>query len=208
MKKWFVLLLSLAALQAEGMVPLPQLNVPIKTDVKVKSSKDRNRKNQYSRRGLRTSVQKDTAQRVFLSIEVRNMSPKVIRDMTISYQLYELQFERSTGKRLVLTRRLGQGEKLVAAGRGQLTIPQLKPLEKKVVESKPLETRYRSTLDTRKFVSQTKTTGTKFGGYIVEYSVGGRVVKRDASSRRLHEAYLRSIRPPGSSTGLRMNIRK
>jgi len=190
------------------MFPLPQTKVPLKTDVKVKSSRRRTKRNDYSEYGARTSVRKNTQQRSFLAIEVRNMSPKTIRDIEISYHLYELQFERSTGTRLVLTRRLGGEEMLVRSGGGQLRIAQLKPLEKKVLESEPIETSYRATQDLNKRVSQTRTTGTKFGGYIVEYFVGGKLVKRDASSRRLYEAYFRSIRQPGTSAPLRMNIRR
>jgi len=208
MKKWLVPLVILMAVQAEGMVPLPQLNVPLKTQVKVKSSRERNRKNRYSRTGVRTSTQKNTTQRVFLSIEVRNMSPKIIRDVKIIYRFYELQFERSTGQRIVFTRYLGGTEKLVQSSTGQLSIAQLKPLENKVVTTEPFETSYRSTRDTRTYISNTRTAGAKFGGYIVEYSVGGQIVKRDASSMRLYEAYLRSIRQPGRSGPLRMNVRK
>lgn len=208
MKKWFVLLLILMTVRAEGMVPLPQTKVPLKTDVKVKSSRRRTKGNDYSEYGARTSVRKNTQQRSFLAIEVRNMSPKVMKDIKISYQFYKLQFERSTGTRMVLTRRLGGEEKLVRSGGGQLKIAQLKPLEKKVVESEPIETSYRATQDLNRRVSQTTTTGTKFGGYIVEYFVGGKLAKRDASSMRLYEAYLRSIRQPGTSAPLRMNIRR
>lgn len=190
------------------MFPLPQTKVPLRTDVKVKQSRTQTNKNDYSRYGVRTSVRKNTEQKTFLAIEVQNMSPKVIKDLKVFYRFYELQFERSTGTRIVLTRRMGNTERLVSCGSGQSSIPQLKPLEKKVVKSQPVETSYGATQDTTKLIARTKTTGTKFGGYIVEYFVGGQLVKRDASSRRLYEAYLKSLRKPGTSGPLRMNIRR
>lgn len=208
MKKWFVLLFILVAARGEAMLPLPRAKAPLRTDVKVKRSRAQRKKNEYSRHGFRTSVQKNTEQKTFLAIEVRNMSPKVIKDIKITCRFYELHFERSTGTRMVLTRRMGSTERLVPSGTGHLSIAQLKPLEKKVVESQPVETSYRAIQDTTKLISRTKTTGTKFGGYIVEYFVGGELVKRDASSRRLYEAYLRSLRQPGASSPLRMNIRR
>jgi hypothetical protein len=208
MKKWFVLLLMLPAFPMEGMVPLPQTSVPMKTEVKVKSEKQRTRKNEYSAPGYRTAVKKNTSQSVFLSIEVQSMSPKPIKDLRISYRFYELQFERSSGNRLVFARRWGTKEKLVPSSGGQLTIEELKPLEKKVVESESLETSYGSETDTTKIISQTRTTGSKYGGYIVEYFVEGKLVKWDASSRRLLEAYARSRQAGGSTSGgLKMNVR-
>jgi hypothetical protein len=208
MKKWFVLLFTLLLGRAEGMFPLPQTNVPLKTDVRVKSSRAQTIKSEHSPSGARTAIQRDTTRRVFLSIEVRNMSPRLVKDIAISYRFYELEFERSTGNRFVLTRRMEDTEKFVAANSGRLTIAQLKPLERKTVETEPLETTYRSTQDLTKAISQTKTSGKEFGGYIVEYYVGDQLVKRDASSRRLYEAYLRSIGAPDTSQPLRMNIRR
>ena len=208
MKKWLVLSLILMAVHAEGVFPLLPSKVPLKTNVKVKSSRTKRKKAKYSPYGVRTSVQKDTTQKRFLSIEVRSMSPKIIRDIKISYQFYELRFEHSTTKRVLLTRRMGSTERLVPAGRGQLSIEQLKPLEKKVVETEPLETSYRSIQDRTKLIPKTTRTGTKFGGYIVEYYVGGELAKVDASSNKLYQAYLRSIQRPGTSSPLRMNIRR
>jgi hypothetical protein len=208
MKKWFVLLFILVAVRGEAMLPLRQAKVPLRTDVKVKRSRAQRKKNEYSGEGFRTSVQKNTEQNTFLAIEVQNMSPKVIKDIKILCRFYRLQFERSTGTRMVLTRRMGDTERLVASGMEHLSIAQLDPLEKKVVESESLETSYRATQDTTKLISRTNTTGTKFGGYIVEYFVGDELVKRDASSRSLHEAYLKSLRRPGTPTPLRMNIRR
>lgn len=207
MKRWLLVLLVLPALEAEGMVPLLKTSVPLKTKVRVKSEKQRTRKNQYSAPGYRTAVKKNTSQSVFLSIEVQSMSPKPIKDMRISYRFYELQFERSSGNRLVFSRRWGTKEKLVPSSGGQLTIEELKPLEKKVVESESLQTSYRSETDMRKIISQTRTTGSKYGGYIVEYFVGGKVVKWDASSRRLLEAYAKSRQRGTTPGGLRMNVR-
>ncbi len=207
MRRWLLPLLIVPVFGAEAMVPLPQMNVPLKTEVKVKSEKQRRRKNQYAPAGYQTSVNKNTSQSVFLSIEVRNMSPKVMKDLRISYQFYKLEFERSTGTRMVLTRRLGSQERLVSATRGELKIKELKPLEKKLVESGSLDTSYNSVQDRTKVISQTKTIGTKYGGYIVEYFLGGQLARRDASSRSLLEAYVRSLRgSPASSSGLRMNV--
>ncbi len=208
MKKWLVLLLLLTTVPAEGMFPLPQTKVPLQTDVKVKSHRTEQEKDKYSNSPVRTAVEKDATQKAILSIEVRNMSPRVIRDIKISYQLYELQFERSTSRRVLVGGGVGSREKLVLATHGQLTINELKTLEKKVVETEPLETSYRATQDLTKLISRTKSSGSKFGGYIVEYFVGGELVKRDASSRRLHEAYLRFIQPTGTSSSLRMNVRE
>jgi len=207
MKKLFVLAITAMAIQAEAMVPLQRTTVAIKTDVKVKSGKDRTRRDEYTNYGYRTGIEKDTKQSAFLSIEVRNMSPRVIEKLRIVYHLYELEFEQASNKTIIY--RLGSGrsqEKLVPAGTGELTIEQLKPLEVKVVESEPITASYRSTQDTTKLISQTRTSGRKFGGYIVEYFSGDELVKRDASSQRLHEAYLRSLQPQQGGVPLQMKV--
>ncbi len=207
MRTSLAVLFALLATAAEGTVPLPRTNVALKTDVKVKSAKEGKRKNEYSEIGYRTSVEKDTTQKVVLSISVRNMSPQLLKDIKISYQLYELEFEYSTGQRLILSRQIGpSNERLVPKARGELKIEQLKRLEEKVVQTDPLESSYRSTQDMTKIISETRTSGSKFGGYIVEYYVGGELVKRDASSRNLLEAYVGSLGgQPGSGT-LRMKV--
>jgi len=207
MRKWLVLLLLIAISRVEGMVPLQQTTVPLKTDVRVKTSRRETVKDEYSGFGMRESSQKNITEKTFLSIEVRNLSGRLLKELKIVYRFFDLQFDRSTNERLILTRRMADTEKLIASGSGELTIADLKPLEKKVVETEPYETSYRSTQDLTKFIPRTKTTGTKFGGYIVEYFVAGQLVKRDASTRRLHEAYLRSIRAPGANS-LRMKVGK
>jgi len=209
MKRWLVVLFVLMAVEAEGMVPLRRPSVALKTEIKVKSSKKKSRRDEYTKYGQRAAVEKDTKQTAYLAIEVRNMSPRIVKNLRIVYQLYELQFEQASNKTIIY--RLGSGrsrEKLVPAGRGELMIEQLKTLEKKVVESEPIVSSYRSTQDMTKVISQTKSSGRKFGGYIVEYFVGDELVKRDASSRRLHEAYLRSHRgQPGPGPTI-MKIRR
>jgi hypothetical protein len=210
MKKCLILLAILMAVEAEGMVPLQRPSVALKTDVKIRSSKDKNRRDEYTKYGNRTAVEKDTKQTACLAIEVRNMSPRVVKNIRVVYQLYELQFEQASNKTIIY--RLGSGrsrEKLVPAGKGELTIEQIKPLEVKVVESEPIESSYRSTQDMTKIVSQTKTSGRKFGGYIVEYFVGDELVKRDASSQRLHETYLRSLQArEGTAPSLMMKVQR
>ena len=207
MKRWLVPLIVLFALPAEGMFPLPNTKVPLNTDVRVRSSKKGTRRNEYSPYGVLTAVEKEKTQKAFLAIEVRNMSGKVLRDLKIVYQLYELQFESSTNRTVIYSRRAGRGkEKFVASQRGELVIKELKPLEKKVVESEPIVSTYQSSQDMTKLLSQTSTKGSKFGGYIVEYFVNEKLAKRDASSRRLHEAYLRAIQPKQTSPGMRMNV--
>jgi hypothetical protein len=206
MKKWLVPLLVMFATHAEGVFPIQHTKVALKTDIKVKTSKKGTKGNEYSAPGAWTGVRKDKAQSTYLAIEVRNMSPKIVKDLKISYQFFELQFDRSSTTRYVFTRTMGPDEKLVPSGRGELTIPQLKPLEKKVVETEPVETSYRSTQDLTKLIPQTKTTGSKFGGYVVEYFAAGQLVKRDASSRSLLEAYLRAIQKQKSAAPLRMNV--
>jgi len=204
MKKCLVLLLVFVAVQAEAVLPQRQPKVSLRTDVKVKSSKDRSKKEAYSVYGRQTTVQKDTKEAAFLSIEVRNVSPQVVRDLKIVYKLFELQIDRSTNKRIIYTGRNPRTEKLVATESGQLKIEELKPLEKKVVESQTLETSYQSTQDRAWLISRTTTTGSKFGGYIVEYYVGDKLVKRDASSRNLLEAYMRSLQGQQPSNPLKM----
>jgi hypothetical protein len=207
MKRWLVPLIVLFALPAEGMFPLPNTKVPLKTDVRVRSSKKGTRQNEYSPYGVLTSVEKEKTQQAFLAIEVRNMSNRVLKDLKIVYQLYELQFESSTNKTVIFSRRVGRSkEKFVPVQKGELLIPELKPLENKVVESEALLSTYQSNQDMTKLLSQTSTSGSKFGGYIVEYFVGGKLAKRDASSRRLHEAYLGALEPKQPSPGMKMNV--
>lgn len=207
MKRWLVLLAFLMAVDAEAMVPLQRTTVAIKTDVKVKSESDRTRRDEYTNYGYRTGIEKDTKQSAFLSIEVRNMSPRVIEKLRIVYQLYELEFEHASNRTIVFNRAIGRGrEKLVPAGKGELSVENLKPLEVKVVESEPITSSYRSTQDTTKLISQTTTSGRKFGGYIIEYFSGDELVKRDASSQRLHEAYLQALKVQQGAVPLQMKV--
>jgi hypothetical protein len=209
MKKLIVLVVTAMAIQAHAMVPLQQTSVAIKTDVKVKSEKDRTRRNEYTNYGYRTAIEKDTKQSAFLSIEVRSMSPRPIEKLRIVYHLYELEFEHATNKTILFTRAIGRGrERFAYAGKGELSIENLKPLEVKVVESEPIESSYRSTQDTTKIISQTRTSGRKFGGYIVEYFSGDELVKRDASSQRLHEAYLQSLKPQQGAAPVQMKVNR
>jgi len=207
MKTLMVLVVAAMATQVHTMVPLQRTTVAIKTDVKVKSESDRTRRDEYTNYGYRTGIEKDTKQSAFLSIEVRNMSPRVIEKLRIVYHLYELEFEQASNKTIIY--RLGSGrsqEKLVPAGTGELTIEQLKPLEVKVVESEPITASYRSTQDTTKLISQTTTSGRKFGGYIVEYFSGEELVKRDASSQRLHEAYVQALKAQQGAVPVQMKV--
>lgn len=207
MRRCLVLLAFLMAVDAEAMVPMQRTTVAIKTEVKVKSEKDRTRRDEYTNYGYRTAIEKDTKQSAFLSIEVRNMSPRPIEKLRIVYRLYELEFEHASNRTIIY--RLGSGrgrEKLVPAGTGELMIEQLKPLEVKVVESEPIASSYRSTQDTTKIISQTRTSGRKFGGYIVEYFSGDELVKRDASSQRLHEAYLQALKPQQGTVPVQMKV--
>ena len=207
MKTLMVLVVAVMAIQAEAMVPLQRTTVAIKTDVKVKSESDRTRRDEYTNYGYRTGIEKDTKQSAFLSIEVRNMSPRVIEKLRIVYQLYELEFERASNRTIVFNRAMGRGrEKFVPAGKGELSIENLKPLEVKVVKSEPIESSYRSTQDTTKLISQTTTSGRKFGGYIIEYFSGDELVKRDASSQRLHEAYVQALKAQQGTVPLQMKV--
>jgi len=196
MKSWIFVLAILVGIQAEAAVPVSQSTPALRTAVKVRSARDRTRENKYSNIGVRTSVERDITEKVFLSIEVRNMSPKPLKDIKISYHFYEFQIDRSTTNRIVLTRRMGPGiEKLVASGKGELTIEQLKPLERKIVETEPTDASYHSSTDMTRLLADTKTTGRKFGGYVIEYSVDDKVIKRDASSMSLLQAHLKSTQP-------------
>jgi hypothetical protein len=195
MKTWIFVLAILVGLHAEAAVPVSESRPALRTDVKVRSSRDRTRENKYSNVGVRTSVERDITEKAFLSIEVRNVSPKPLKDIKISYQFYELQIDRSTGNRMVLTRGMGpRAEKLIASGKGELSIEQLKPLEKKVVETEPIMASSHSSTDMTKLLADTKTTGRRFGGYVIEYYVGDIFVKRDASSMSLLQAHLKSTR--------------
>ena len=207
MKRLIVLAVAALAAQSQGMVPLQKTTVAIKTDVKVKSEKDRTRRTEYTNYGYRTAIEKDTKQSAFLSIEVRNMSLRPIEKLRIVYHLYELEFEHASNRTVLFTRAIGRGrERFAYADRGELSIENLKPLEVKVVESKPIESSYRSTQDTTKIISQTTTSGRKFGGYIVEYFSGEELVKRDASSQRLHEAYLQSLKAKQGTSAVQMKV--
>ena len=207
MKTLMVLVVAAMATQVHTMVPLQRTTVAIKTDVKVKSESDRTRRDEYTNYGYRTGIEKDTKQSAFLSIEVRNMSPRVIEKLRIVYQLYELEFEHASNRTIVFNRAMGRGrEKLVPAGKGELSVENLKPLEVKVVESEPITSSYRSTQDTTKLISQTTTSGRKFGGYIVEYFAGDELVKRDASSQRLHEAYVQALKAQQGAVPLQMKV--
>jgi len=207
MKTLMVVVVAVMAIQANAMVPLQRTTVAIKTDVKIKSEKDRKRRDEYTNYGYRTGIEKDTKQSAFLSIEVRNMSPRVIERLRIVYQLYELEFERASNRTIVFNRAMGRGrEKFVPAGKGELSIENLKPLEVKVVKSEPIESSYRSTQDTTKLISQTTTSGRKFGGYIIEYFSGDELVKRDASSQRLHEAYVQALKAQQGTVPLQMKV--
>ncbi len=209
MKRWFILLALLIAAEADGMIPLRRPSVALKTDVKVKSSREKSRRDEYTKYGYRAAIEKDTKETAYLAIQVRNMSPRIVKNIRVVYHLYELQFQQASNKTIIY--RLGSGrsqEKLVPAGTGELMIEQLKPLEVKVVESEPVESSYRSVQDMTKIVSQTKTSGRKFGGYIVEYFSGEELLKRDASSQRLHEMYLRALKAKQqeAAPALRMNV--
>ena len=69
-----------------------------------------------------------------------------------------------------------------------LTIAALEPLEKRIVETKQVETKYDSIRNRRRLISKTRTTGETFAGYIVECYAGDQLAKRDASSRKMPAA--------------------
>jgi len=199
MKKWLVLLFAVATVQAEGTVPLSGRSIALKTDVRVNTSIDRTRARR-PRRYRRWFPHSVTKEKVFLSIEVQNTTPQAMRHLRISYQFYEFKFAGPTGKKSASSRRWDITKTLVPSKKGRLSVGELKPVEKKVVRTEPFEATYRSTQNRRKLVSQTRTRGRRFGGYIVEYYVGDRLIKRDVSSPSVLAARLRS---PQGSAGFR-----